>query len=79
LIDGLQRASFEPLWLMNHDGKFGDFFTHVRERGALPPPLKTRVAPPSPDDHLVQARADVHPADRLAATQSIAPVPSRQS
>lgn len=36
VIDGLQSAGFEPHWLMNHDGKFGDFFTDVRERGAFP-------------------------------------------
>lgn len=40
VIDGLQGAGFEPHWLMNHDGKFGDFFTDVRERGAFPAPLE---------------------------------------
>ena len=39
VIDGLQRAGFEPQWVMNHDGHFGDFFTDVRERGAVAQPL----------------------------------------
>jgi cellulose synthase operon protein YhjU len=35
LIDGLQQAGFEPHWLMNHDGHYGDFFSDVRDRGGL--------------------------------------------
>jgi cellulose synthase operon protein YhjU len=35
LIDGLQEAGFEPHWLMNHDGHFGNFFADVQERGGL--------------------------------------------
>lgn len=34
-IDGLQNAGFEPHWLMNHDGHFGNFFADVRDRGAV--------------------------------------------
>jgi cellulose synthase operon protein YhjU len=40
VIDGLQDAGFEPHWLMNHDGKFGDFFSDVRDRGAFPAALE---------------------------------------
>jgi cellulose synthase operon protein YhjU len=38
VFDGLQDAGFEPSWLMNHDGHFGDFFADVRDRsrGAFP-------------------------------------------
>lgn len=36
LIDGLQRVGFTPEWLMNHDGRFGDFFADVRTHGAFP-------------------------------------------
>lgn len=36
VIDGLQRVGFAPQWVMNHDGKFGDFFTDVRKHGAFP-------------------------------------------
>ena len=38
VFDGLQDAGFEPQWVMNHDGHFGDFFADVREpaRGAFP-------------------------------------------
>jgi cellulose synthase operon protein YhjU len=36
LIDGLQRVGFTPKWLMNHDGKFGNFFSDVRTHGAFP-------------------------------------------
>lgn len=36
LIDGLQRVGFTPRWLMNHDGRFGDFFTDVRTHGGFP-------------------------------------------
>lgn len=40
LIDMLDNAGFEPHWLMNHDGRFGDFLADVRERGAMPVPLE---------------------------------------
>jgi cellulose synthase operon protein YhjU len=47
LIDGLQRVGFEPEWLMNHDGHFGDFFNDVRTHGAFPvepePPTGIKV------------------------------------
>ena len=45
VFDGLHDAGFEPQWLMNHDGHFGDFFADVHEptRGAFP------VAPQSID------------------------------
>jgi cellulose synthase operon protein YhjU len=36
LVDGLQRAGFEPHWLMNHDGHFGNFYADVRDRGGMP-------------------------------------------
>jgi len=36
VIDGLQRVGFAPKWLMNHNGKFGDFFTDVHTHGAFP-------------------------------------------
>lgn len=35
VMDGLQNAGFEPHWLMNHDGHFGNFFGDVRDRGGL--------------------------------------------
>jgi cellulose synthase operon protein YhjU len=35
LISGLEHAGFEPHWLMNHDGHFGDFFADVRLRGGV--------------------------------------------
>lgn len=35
VMDGLQRAGFEPHWVMNHDGRFGNFFGDVRDRGGL--------------------------------------------
>jgi cellulose synthase operon protein YhjU len=48
IIDGYQNAGFEPHWLMNHDGHFGDFFTDVRERGgvtqSLEDPAAARIA-----------------------------------
>jgi cellulose synthase operon protein YhjU len=34
-IDGLQNAGFEPHWLMNHDGHFGNFLSDVREHGGV--------------------------------------------
>ena len=36
VIDGLQRAGFEPHWLMNHDGQFGNFYADVHDRGGMP-------------------------------------------
>jgi cellulose synthase operon protein YhjU len=36
VIDGLRDAGFEPHWLMNHDGHFGEFVADVSERGAFP-------------------------------------------
>ena len=38
VFDGLQSVGFEPHWVMNHDGHFGDFFSDVRDpaRGAFP-------------------------------------------
>jgi cellulose synthase operon protein YhjU len=56
LFDGLQDAGFEPHWLMNHDGHFGDFFSDVRDsaRGAFPvanePAKGARVAQYAFDD-----------------------------
>jgi cellulose synthase operon protein YhjU len=35
LIDGLQEAGFEPHWLMNHDGHFGNFFSDVHGLGGM--------------------------------------------
>jgi cellulose synthase operon protein YhjU len=35
VMDGLQSAGFEPHWLMNHDGHFGNFFGDVRDRGGM--------------------------------------------
>jgi cellulose synthase operon protein YhjU len=35
VMDGLQNAGFEPHWLMNHDGHFGNFFGDVHDRGEL--------------------------------------------
>ncbi|MFI4888957.1 MAG: cellulose biosynthesis protein BcsG [Steroidobacterales bacterium] len=35
LLSGLEHAGFEPHWLMNHDGHFGDFFADVRLRGGV--------------------------------------------
>lgn len=40
VMDGLQDAGFEPHWLMNHDGHFGNFFGDVRDRGGMPVPLE---------------------------------------
>jgi cellulose synthase operon protein YhjU len=36
VMDGLQEVGFEPQWLMNHDGHFGNFFADVRDRGGMP-------------------------------------------
>lgn len=44
LFDGLQQAGFEPHWLMNHDGHFGNFFSDVRDRGGLTIPLENDTA-----------------------------------
>jgi cellulose synthase operon protein YhjU len=35
LLSGLEHAGFEPHWLMNHDGHFGDFYGDVRVRGGV--------------------------------------------
>ncbi len=35
VMDGLQNAGFEPHWLMNHEGHFGNFFGDVRDRGGM--------------------------------------------
>jgi cellulose synthase operon protein YhjU len=35
VLDGLQKAGFEPHWLMNHDGQFGNFYADVRDRGGV--------------------------------------------
>jgi cellulose synthase operon protein YhjU len=51
LVDGLQRAGFEPHWLMNHDGHFGNFYADVRDRGGMP------VAPDSNAGATVTLRA----------------------
>ncbi|MGO9804404.1 MAG: cellulose biosynthesis protein BcsG [Steroidobacteraceae bacterium] len=40
LMDGLQNAGFEPHWVMNHDGRFGNFFGDVRIRGGISAPLE---------------------------------------
>jgi len=40
VMDGLQNAGFEPHWLMNHDGQYGNFFSDVHDRGALKVPLE---------------------------------------
>jgi cellulose synthase operon protein YhjU len=40
VMDGLQNAGFEPHWVMNHDGHFGNFFGDVRVRGGLGAPLE---------------------------------------
>jgi cellulose synthase operon protein YhjU len=40
VMDGLQQAGFEPHWVMNHDGHFGNFFGDVHDRGGLAAPLE---------------------------------------
>lgn len=40
VMDGLQNAGFEPHWVMNHDGHFGNFFADVHDRGGLSVPLE---------------------------------------
>jgi cellulose synthase operon protein YhjU len=40
VMDGLQNAGFEPHWVMNHDGHFGNFFGDVRLRGGIAAPLE---------------------------------------
>jgi cellulose synthase operon protein YhjU len=35
LLAGFEHAGFEPHWLMNHDGHFGDFYSDVRVRGGV--------------------------------------------
>jgi len=51
VLGGLERAGFEPHWLMNHDGHFGNFFADVRTRGGL------AVAPEATPAAAVAARA----------------------
>jgi cellulose synthase operon protein YhjU len=54
VLDGLQNAGFEPQWVMNHDGHFGDFFGDVRVRGGVTQPLQdpsgARIAQRAFDD-----------------------------
>jgi cellulose synthase operon protein YhjU len=54
VMDGFEQAGFQPQWLMNHDGHFGDFFSDVRERGgvtaALEDPKGARIAQRAFDD-----------------------------
>ena len=80
VMDGLQGAGFEPHWLMNHDGHFGNFFGDVHDRGGLPAPLEdnTGATPaqqafdgtPVYSDYSVLsrwwARRQTNPAPRLA-------------
>jgi cellulose synthase operon protein YhjU len=40
VVNGLQNAGFQPQWVMNHDGHFGNFFADVRDRGGLAVPLE---------------------------------------
>ncbi len=40
LITGLENAGFEPHWLLNHDGHFGNFFSEVTRYGGLSAPLE---------------------------------------
>ncbi|HKE92856.1 MAG TPA: cellulose biosynthesis protein BcsG [Povalibacter sp.] len=40
VFDNLQKAGFEPHWLMNHNGFFGDFLGDIRNRGGFPAPLE---------------------------------------
>jgi cellulose synthase operon protein YhjU len=40
VMDGLQGAGFEPHWVMNHDGHFGNFFGDVHDRGGMAVPLE---------------------------------------
>lgn len=51
VIDGLQNAGFEPHWLMNHDGHFGNFLDDVSERAAFP------AAPENPAEAAVAQRS----------------------
>lgn len=43
VLDGLQHAGFEPHWLMNHDGQFGNFFGEVRDRGGVAVALENNI------------------------------------
>jgi cellulose synthase operon protein YhjU len=43
IMDGLQNAGFEPHWVMNHDGHFGNFLGDVREHGGLTAPLEDNI------------------------------------
>lgn len=44
VMDGLQNAGFEPHWVMNHDGHFGNFFGDVQGRGGLTVSLENDAA-----------------------------------
>jgi len=46
VMDGLQSLGFEPHWVMNHDGHFGNFFADVRDRGGLSAPLEENKGEP---------------------------------
>ncbi len=43
LITGLENAGFEPHWLLNHDGHFGNFFDEVTRYGGLSAPLESNA------------------------------------
>ena len=43
LITGLENAGFEPHWLLNHDGHFGNFFSEVTRFGGLNAPLESNT------------------------------------
>src|SRR5579863_30628 len=45
VMDGLQNAGFEPHWVMNHDGHFGNFFGDVHDRGGLSVSLENDSGP----------------------------------
>jgi cellulose synthase operon protein YhjU len=46
VMNGLQNVGFEPHWVMNHDGHFGNFFGDVRDRGGLSVPLEDNGSAP---------------------------------
>ena len=46
VMDGLQTLGFQPHWVMNHDGHFGNFFADVRDRGGLSVPLEDNKGAP---------------------------------
>ncbi|HVT33970.1 MAG TPA: cellulose biosynthesis protein BcsG, partial [Nevskiaceae bacterium] len=63
LFDDLKRAGFEPQWLLNHSGVFGNFIGTIQTNGGMSmPPLKfpdAAVAMRSFDDQPVQDDYDV--------------------